>query len=287
MRGPLVLTTALSVCAQDIFLKQEVSQAAVSKHTCVKKCLDTDETKHFKKCNHDGSADCSKSKCCEDKTNTCFMKNAYWSACAKKCKTGVPDSTGETWDCTALTPSKCSTLQPCVEGCWASSELAVAASSELAVAANASVATKWDCSSFASKAECIAAHCKTPDATLNKMWKGICNDNCPDAPAKKCPEKSFTACIASCGAKSKAPAHGDSCEHDGATNCLKSKCCQNPSDTCYTKNPYWAACTSKPCTKGKPNPLDGQVWDCKHLKPKKTCDPFLFRSCATTCWSQC
>jgi hypothetical protein len=251
MRVSFPVTTFVLVCGQDVFLKQDSTEvsasrrrASANKHDCVKQCLDTDKKKHFKKCNHDGSDSCAASKCCQDEKYTCFMKNAYWSACAKRCKRGVPDSMGETWDCTPLSPSKCATLQPCVEGCWGS------VLQEETPVANANGG--WDCSAYKSKGECEEAHCNTPDQDLNKMWKKICDDNCPDEPEKKCPKSSFTACINSCADASLSPAHGDSCEHDGATNCLNSKCCQNPSDKCYTKNDYWAACTSS-CPAGKPN----------------------------------
>ena len=189
MRASFALTTVSLVCAQDLFLKQEVS--VTGKHDCVKACVATDKSKHFKNCNHDASSDCSSSKCCAQAGTTCFTKNKYYSACATKCKPNVPDSRGETWDCTPKSASKCSTLKPCMEKCFKSSELALAA--------NAS--EKWDCSAYADAAECIAAHAKTPDATLNKMWTGICNDNCAATPASKCPTSSLTTCVQSCSSK--------------------------------------------------------------------------------------
>lgn len=253
-----------------------------SKHDCVKQCLDLDEDENFHDCNHDGSNSCATSKCCEQEGYTCFMKNAYWSACAKVCRTGIPDFTGETWDCTALSPSSCASLQSCVGGCWGSESEETTTD----VALRTGATMDWDCSAYTDKEDCLAHHSNFVDDALNELWETICNDNCPDAPEKMCPKSSFTECIDSCGDESLAPEHGDECEYDGGTNCLHSRCCQNPSDKCYTKNPYWAACTSS-CTPGEPNPLDNQIWDCVEQTPRTTCDPYLYRSCVGTCWSQC
>lgn len=163
---------------------------AGKKHVCLKACLDTDKLKNFNNCNHDGSSTCAYSKCCQDEKYTCYTKNQYYSACTPKCNPNVPDSMGDKWDCTPMSPSSCSTLQPCAEGCFGSAELAVAA--------NASVAEVWDCSAYADKDECIDAHCKTPDDKLNAMWKKICTDNCAATPASKCPTDSLTSCIKTC-----------------------------------------------------------------------------------------
>jgi len=281
MRVVSIPATLLAVDAQDLFLGKSDTDVELhvprNKHTCVEGCLSTDEEDNFQKCNHDGSASCADSKCCQDESYTCFVKNAYWSACAPRCKTGVKDATGETWDCTPVSPSNCKTLQPCVEGCWDFEEESKALQLK--------AAEDWDCSAYADKTECIEHHISA-DAGLNKIWEGVCNDNCPDVAPKVCPKSSFTKCVNSCAGESIAPQHGDSCEKDGRTSCKHSRCCSNPSDTCFTKNPYWAACTST-CEAGKKNPLDSMVWDCKELKPRKTCDPYLYRSCVATCLDQC
>jgi hypothetical protein len=67
---------------------------------------------------------------------------------------------------------------------------------------------------------------------------------------------------------------------------LDSKCCQMPGAKCFTKNQYWASCTDK-CTPGEPNPLDGQVWDCKELKGEQVCDSYAYRTCAAECVRYC
>ena len=162
--------------------------------------MDTDTQDNFNNCNHDGSSDCSSSKCCEDQAYTCFTKNQYYSACAKKCNPNVVDSRGEKWNCIPKSASKCSILKPCVGACFGSAELEGAAT--------ASVKEVWDCSNYADAAECIDAHCKTPDAVLNKAWTKICNDNCAATPASKCPTKDsatpLTSCVHSCSSKSSA-----------------------------------------------------------------------------------
>jgi hypothetical protein len=122
---------------------------------------------------------------------------------------------------------------------------------------------------------------------IEHICEVLCDKNCPDAPAKKCPnKKGLGACVRKCKSTSNGDDHGSHCEKDGATSCLSSKCCKSPGDKCFTKNQYWAACVGE-CTPGKPNKVDNQIWDCKELKPKQVCDPYKYRKCVDTCVEQC
>jgi hypothetical protein len=114
----------------------------------------------------------------------------------------------------------------------------------------------------------------------------LCDKYCPDEP-KDCPNKNgLVACLSDCKDTSTTTDSGSNCEKDGSTSCLNSKCCQAPGAKCFTKNPYWAACTGE-CTPGKVNPLDGQVWDCEELKGKEVCDSYKYRKCASECATRC
>lgn len=241
--------------------------------TCAGSCLKADTDSHFQTCAHDGSQDCSSSKCCQTEGWTCFVKNAYWSSCAPHCKTGIPDKTGETWDCTPRSPSVCGELSGCMDGCRNNCP---ATETVLESTAACRGGTKVACK----------AVCKYPNAALEQLCKDGCDANCPDVPDKVCPKADLSTCVAECSAETIAPEHGDKCEKDGSTGCLQSKCCQNPSDKCYTKNPFWAACQSE-CTAGKPSKLDSMIWDCDLVKPNDVCDPYLYRKCALNCHDQC
>merc|ERR1712046_303827 len=121
---------------------------------------------------------------------------------------------------------------------------------------------------------------------IEHVCEVLCDKNCPEH-EKKCPNKNgLVACLSDCKKTSKTTESGSKCEKDGATSCLNSKCCQMPGAKCYTKNQYWAACTGE-CKPGKPNPLDGQIWDCKELKGKQVCDSAKYRKCANTCVKEC
>jgi hypothetical protein len=132
------------------------------------------------------------------------------------------------------------------------------------------------------KGECKLVHISDP--RQKKICEGVCDKECP---APHCPsKKGLSACVSSCKKHSKTTDSGSHCEKDGATSCLHSKCCQMPGAKCFTKNPYWAACTGE-CTPGKKNPVDNQVWDCKELKGKQVCDPFKYRKCVNECVDKC
>lgn len=307
VRLAFALTTAGLVSSQDLFLEQRaetVIDATGNMHSCLKSCQKTDDKKHFKTCERDGQTDCSKSKCCEFITDTCFVKNAYWAACTPSCKKGVPDALGEKWDCTALSPSGCHHLTSCVEKCapgLASTannatfaeelveivDVAEPVSEKLTAEELRSTGDPPKCNG-GSKDICKQS-CKQifTNVNIEHVCEVMCDKNCPDAPPKKCPStKGLGACVRHCSSTSNGPDHGSHCEEDGRSSCLSSKCCKSPGDKCYTKSPYWAACIGE-CKPGKKNKVDNQIWDCEELKPKKVCDPYKYRTCIDTCVAQC
>lgn len=257
--------------------------------SCVNQCMTNDESANFKKCVGAGSNNCADSQCCTKPGWSCFVKNAYWSSCAPACKKGVADSRGEMWDCTPVSPSNCASLSTCVKGCHSACP-----SQELQKPPPHRPTRGPDPPNRGSGApgcrggsmqECKKV-CHYGDAMLTKLCNIGCEESCPLEPEKHCPKENLSKCVVSCEDESKGPQHDAKCEKDGATNCLHSRCCQNPSDKCFTKNPYWAACTDT-CPKGKKNPLDNQFWDCKELKPRVTCDAWKYRTCVSTCATEC
>jgi len=296
------------VSCQDLFLEQRTETAIDATgrvHSCLKSCQKADDAKHFKHCETDGSTDCSKNKCCEVVTDTCFVKNAYWASCQPSCKKGVPDAFGEKWDCTALSPTGCQHLQSCVGKC--APDLASEASNATLADEFVQVAdevqpigeevTGEQLRVTGDPSKCTGGNknickksCKQSfkdNAYIEHVCEVLCDKNCPDAPPKKCPnKKGLGACVRHCKSTSNGADHGSHCEVDGRSSCLSSKCCQSPGDKCYTKNPYWAACVGA-CTPGKKNKVDNQIWDCKELKPKQVCDPYKYRKCLDTCVENC
>jgi len=271
--------------------------------------------KHFTHCEKDGSKSCDKSKCCQVVTDTCFVKNAYWAACAPTCKKGVPDEYGEKWDCTALSPSGCHHLQSCVHKCAPGLEgtfdnatmvdelndITEDAVEELDISEDAQPiseeVTGAELRATGDPSKCTGGNkdickksCKQSfkdNDYIEHVCEVLCDKNCPDAPPKKCPNKhGLGACVRQCKDSGVGPDHGSHCETDGRTSCLSSKCCKSPGDKCYTKSQYWAACIGE-CHPGKINKVDNQIWQCKELKPKKVCDPYKYRTCIDTCVEQC
>jgi hypothetical protein len=293
-----LLSSIALVSAQDLFLQRIESALDVRGpvHSCVNACLEEDHSKHFSDCEADGSTDCSTTKCCQVVTDTCYVKNPYWSSCQPSCEKGHVDETGEKWDCTPLSPTGCIHLQACIDGCH--SGLGASATllndsepeedlelSEEPVAENLRVTGAC---TGGSKDVCYQS-CKQSfdDDYMEHVCEVLCDKNCPDEPTKDCPNKNgLIACLSSCKETSKTTDSGSHCEKDGSTSCLDSKCCQAPGAKCFTKNPYWAACTGE-CTPGKVNPLDGQIWDCEELKGKQVCDSYKYRTCATDCARYC
>jgi hypothetical protein len=323
VRTVSVLSSIALVSAQDLFLEriETVVDERGAMHSCMKTCLKTDRSKHFKKCEADGSTDCSKSKCCDVITDTCFVKNPYWSSCQPSCKKGHKDKKGETWDCTPLSPAGCSTLQACMAGCQGNlgvsnstlddldliddaepeedPELAEELEDDPELAEPVSTLTEDSLSLTAEgdPSKCTGGDMEVCKASCKQSFKDndyiehvcevLCDKNCPNAPAKKCPNKNgLGACVSSCKTHSTMNDQGSHCEKDGSTSCLHSKCCKLPGAKCMTKNPYWAACVGE-CKKGKKNPVDNQVWDCKELKGKQVCDPAKYRKCASDCVKYC
>jgi hypothetical protein len=262
------------VSGQDLFLGQRTqSQAAVdasgSIHTCLKSCLDVDESKHFKNCIAAGATDCSASKCCQRPQDTCFVKNAYWAACLPYCKTGIPDFTGETWACIPLSPSGCHHLQMCVDEC----------APGLKVSASNSTVIDLELEDITDELHEMEPSSEKVTGEELAATDSLSKSKCPN-------KKGLGACVRSCKSTGVGPDHGSHCEEDGRTSCSSSKCCQKSGDKCFTKNPYWASCTNE-CTPGKPSKLDNQIWDCKELKPKQVCDPYKYRTCVETCVEEC
>jgi len=286
VRTASVLSSIALVSAQDLFLQrlETVVDARGAVHTCVNKCLADDHTKHFSNCEADGSTDCSTTKCCQVVTDTCYVKNPYWSSCQPSCKPGHVDEQGDKWDCTPISPTGCVHLQACMDSCHSSlaepeedPELA-----EEPVAADLQVT--GTCTG-GSKSVCYQS-CAQFDDYSKHVCEVLCDKYCPDEP-KDCPNKNgLVACLSDCKDTSTTTDSGSDCEKDGSTSCLNSKCCQAPGAKCFTKNPYWAACTGE-CTPGKVNPLDGQVWDCEELKGKQVCDSYEYRKCASECATRC
>jgi len=56
----------------------------------------------------------------------------------------------------------------------------------------------------------------------------------------------------------------EDCEADGSTDCMESRCCQNPEEKCYLKNQHWASC-KKTCDPDETDPYDNLKWDCTEL----------------------
>jgi len=303
VRLVFALTSASLVSSQDLFLEtktEAVVDARGHLHSCLKSCQKADDSKHFQKCEADGSTDCSKNKCCTVVTDTCFVKNAYWASCQPSCTPGVPDAFGEKWDCTALSPSGCKHLQSCVAKCAPGlvsefDNTTFAAVDEVQPIDEEVTGAQLRATGDPSK--CTGGNkniCKTSckqsfkdNDYIEHVCEVLCDKNCPDAPPKKCPSsKGLGACVRQCKSTGVGPDHGSHCETDGRSSCLSSKCCKSPGDKCFTKNPYWAACIGE-CTPGKKNKVDNQVWDCKELKPKQVCDPYKYRTCIDTCVEQC
>jgi hypothetical protein len=215
------------------------------------------------------------------------------------------DEEGEKWDCSPLSPTGCQELQGCVDGCHSSLGASNATSRDdvLIDAAGledhlefAQESATMDLQAAGNPAQCTGGSmsvCKKScqqefdDDYIEHVCEVLCEKNCPDEPAADCPNKhGLVACLLACKENSTTTESGSHCEKDGSTSCLDSKCCQMPGAKCFTKSPYWAACTGE-CTPGKPSPLDGQIWDCKELKGKQVCDPYPYRSCATDCAQKC
>jgi len=140
---------------------------------CSQSCIDADYSANFHNCNHDGSSDCSESKCCSVEGWQCFEKNKYYSACTKKCNPDVKDALGESWTCKAFTPSDCTTLSRCQKDCQSKS------------GSNHSVALSSDPCRGGSLESCQRV-CHYPMAALEALCKQKCVDNCPAA-GSECP----------------------------------------------------------------------------------------------------
>jgi hypothetical protein len=293
--------------AQDLFLQPLDAELEGHVHSCVASCLKDDRKKHLSHCEADGSTDCSKSKCCEVITDTCYVKNPYWSSCQPSCKKGHVDEEGEKWDCTGIAPTGCIHLQSCMAGCHSSLALSNSTLDDLEEIDGAEpeedpeLAEAIDTEDPQLEATGDPSKCTGGDKEVCKqsckqsfkdndyiehVCEVLCEKNCPEH-EKVCPnKKGLVSCLSDCKHTSTTTESGSKCEKDGATNCLHSKCCQQPGAKCYTKNPYWAACTSE-CEPGKKNPLDNMVWDCKEKKGKQVCDSYKYRKCASTCARDC
>jgi len=69
-------------------------------------------------CEKDGATDCSKSKCCVNKGESCFTKNNFWAACKASCKPGEHDDYDkEKWTCNEIDGSGGGSMGTCVKGC--------------------------------------------------------------------------------------------------------------------------------------------------------------------------
>jgi hypothetical protein len=219
-------------------------------------------------------------------TDTCFVKNPYWSSCQASCKPGHVDAMGEKWDCTPLSPTGCVHLQACMDGCHSSLTKVEDAEPQVAKDLQAT-GTCTGGSLDVCYASCTSLFPDPDDAYQKHVCEVLCDKYCPAEPEKDCPSKNgLLGCLDTCKETSTTTDSGSQCEKDGSTSCLDSKCCQAPGAKCFTKNDYWAACTGE-CTPGQPSKLDGQVWDCKELKGNQVCDSYKYRECASECARYC
>merc|ERR1712232_1522174 len=169
---------------------------------------------------------------------TCYEKNQYWAQCKASCTPGIdpndPIEYRTPWTCTSETREACSSnTQNCRDS------------------------------------RC----CQDPSMTCyekNEYW-AQCKASCtpgidPNDPAQY---QTPWSCSPLAGLDNSDPVTTTGSDSDGScssasTNCMTTRCCNDPSMTCYEKNQYWAQCKAS-CTPGiDPNdPIEYRTpWTC-------------------------
>jgi len=234
------------------------------------------------------NADCRQARCCSDPTMQCYEKDQHWGSCRQSCEPGTinprdPLQFQTPWSCALLSMST-TTAAPAVPGCsglvqdchttkccsdptltcyekdqwWAECKASCPSPSswscvELSTTSTTTKVIHADCTSNP-REDCRGTRCcSNPDLQCfeKNEWWAECKASCDpgidmtDAPEYRTP----WSCVSLSSTASTTPAATSPICSGLIEDCRTTKCCTNPSFTCFEKNEWWAQCKAS-CAPG-------------------------------------